>query len=380
MSRENSVEVKIKRTTIIAFIFILAVFVQAITAQYESSGFLSQIKYLICMIGVATCLIYMNKRNKFFVFKYEFKNVMWIIVVFAFISLVRGISSNHFTGRTIQELLFLIIPILYAYCLLNSLEYKTIDKCMFISLILCMMGYFIELDMNFKDIILGIKSMNFLESYSMLESSAFAGVSIVLSMYFIYFNRNRIGAVLSIVFVILTFKRLAIIFMLFILVIRFAFKCNKNVNRNMLSIIKVIVFGLGIGYFILMIPENVSRLYELYNIDMYKLTMARTYRFKLIYNSMDFINSGLGSTYAYTMPIYNVTLEMDFIKLLFEVTPVGVYIFVNNLMNIAKKNWYCMLLMLFQFFNMITSHSLVSVFSWLFFYITIGCIIYKENE
>lgn len=380
MSREKVINLKIKKTTIIAFIFILAVFIQAITAQYESIGFVSQLKYLVCTIGIVTCLIYMNKRNKFLIFKYEFKNVMWVIVTFASITLFKIIFSSHFTGRTVQELLFLIIPILYAYCLLNCLEYKTIDKCMFIILILCMMGYFIELGMNFKDIILGIKSMSFSESYSMLESSAFAGISIVLAMYFIYFKRRKVSTILSIIFVILTFKRLAIIFMIFILIIRLFFYCDKKVKRSILNIIKITVFFIGVGYFIIMIPKNVNKIYELYNIDLYKLTMARTYRFKLIYNSIDFINSGLGSTYAYTMPIYGVTLEMDFIKLIFEVTPVGTWILVNNFMNIAKKNWYCMFLMLFQFFNMITSHSLVSVFSWLLFYITIGCIIYKKKE
>ena len=38
-----------------------------------------------------------------------------------------------------------------------------------------------------------------------------------------------------------------------------------------------------------------------------------------------------------------------------------------------------MILMLFQFLNLITSHSLTSVFSWVIFYITIGCILYKND-
>jgi|GEM_PF-6048418 len=128
-----------------------------------------------------------------------------------------------------------------------------------------------------------------------------------------------------------------------------------------------------------MIPENVDKINNMFNIDLYKLTMSRTYRFKLIYNRANFINTGLGSTYSYMMNLYKVSLEMDMIKLLIEVTPIGVIIFVNNMFNTVKKNWYCMILMLFQFLNLITSHSLTSVFSWVIFYITIGCILYKND-
>ena len=41
-----------------------------------------------------------------------------------------------------------------------------------------------------------------------------------------------------------------------------------------------------------------------------------------------------------------------------------------------KKNLYCTILMGYMFLNMITSHSLASMFTWIIVFITIGTIQY----
>ena len=370
---------KIKIKIVIIFMFILSVLVQAFTAEYESIGFVSQLKYIICCLTILVCLFSMYKTNTTNIFKYEFKNVVWIIFVFAIISLIRSLFAYSFTTRTLQELLFLLIPVLFAYGILNTLSHKIIDKCMLFTLIALLIGYFLEIDMGISDFIREFTTMSFSDSYSPFESSTFAGVSIAIAMYFLYFRRNKLGFILSILFVVLTFKRLALLFTIFLIFIPKIFNYNNTVSRSILNVIKIGTFLLTLGYFLMMIPENVDKIYNLFNIDLYKLTMSRTYRFQLIYNKSNFINTGLGSTFNYMMNRYGVTLEMDFIKLLIEVTPMGVFIFINNMCNIVKKNWYCMFLMLFQFLNLITSHSLASMYSWIIFYITIGCILYGDK-
>lgn len=367
----------IRISSIIIFMYSISVLIQVFTAEYESVGIVSQLKYIFFLLTSFICISHMNKSRKINMFRYEFKNVLWIIISFIIISVVRAIYVRSFTNRTLQELLFLFIPILFAYCILNTLNKRQIDKCMLFTLIISIAGYFMEINMSFSEFILALTNMSFSNSYSMLESSTFAGVSISIAMYFLYFRENKVGFVLSIIFVILTFKRLALLFVIFLIFIPKIFEVNKKVNRTILIYIKLIILFLIIGYFFIMIPNNVIRINDMFNIDLYKLTMSRTYRFKLIYDAVNFSNSGLGSTYKYMMDLYNVSLEMDMIKLLIEVNLIGVMIFINNMCNIAKKNWYCMILMLFQFINLITSHSLASVFSWIIFYTTIGCIIYK---
>lgn len=369
----------IKVSSIIIFMYSISVLIQSFTAEYESSGFISQLKYVVFLLTCGICLLYMNKTRKFKVFRDELKSILWIIASFAIISIIRSIWSRHFTTRTIQELIFLLIPILFAYCILNTLDKNKIDKCMMFTLVISIVGYFIEIDMGLNEFIKALSSMSFSNSYSMLESSTFAGVSITIAMYFLYFRSNKFGFILSIIFVILTFKRLALVFMVFLIILPKIFNYNRKVNYKLVNYIKIGTLALTIFYFVIMIPENVEKINNMFNIDLYKLTMSRTYRFKLIYYKPNFINTGLGSTYSYMMRLYEVSLEMDMIKLLIEVTPIGVFIFINNMVNIVKKNWYCMILMLFQLFNLITSHSLASVFSWVIFYITVGCILYNND-
>ena len=369
----------IRRSTVIMFMYILTIFVYAFTAEYESVGWLSQVKYILSICTIIICVLYMNKSKQINIFKYEVKSVIWIIGAFAVISLIRSIYINSFTIRTFQELLFLLIPVIFSYCILNTLNKKQIDKCMISTLIIFMIAYFGEINMGFSEFISALTSMSFSNSYSMLESSTFAGSSIAISMYFIYFKKNKLAYLASIFFVILTFKRLAIVFVIFLIFVIKLFNYNKKVNYYALNSIKIIILLITILYYLIMIPKNVEYINSLFNIDLYKITMSRTYRFSLIYNRPMFINTGLGSTFTYLMNRYGVTLEMDFIKLLIEVTPIGLWIFINNMCNIVKKNWYCMLLMLFQFFNLITSHSLASTFAWTIFYLTIGCVLYKNE-
>lgn len=379
MISKNRKSNTIKVSSLIIFIYSITVLIQVFTAKYENSGFMSQLKYIMFLATCGVCILYMNKYKKFKVFQYEFKSVLWIIISFAIISIIRALYVKSFTNRTIQELLFLLIPILVSYCILNTLDKRKIDKVMMFTLIVSIMGYLVEVNMGVAEFIQALLSMSFSDSYSMLESSTFAGISISTAMYFLYYRSNKLGCILSIIFVILTFKRLAIVFVIFLIFVPKIFNCNKKVNYTLMNYIKIGIILITFCYFTIMIPENVDKINNMFNIDLYKLTMSRTYRFKLIYNRANFINTGLGSTYSYMMSLYKVSLEMDMIKLLIEVTPIGVIIFVNNMFNTAKKNWYCMILMLFQFLNLITSHSLTSVFSWVIFYITIGCVLYKND-
>lgn len=379
MEAGNDKMYPIKIRNIIIVLFILTCIIQGVTAPMESVGFISQLKYIMCIITIGFCLIPMIKTNRIYIFKYELTNILWIILIFFVISIIKSILVYSFTSRTIQELIFLLIPPLFAFGILNTLDFRTVNKCMQIALIIFMIGYFLEIGLNISEFFQAFKTMNFSDSYSALESSTFAGVSIAMAMYFLYFRENKIARMLSVCFVIFTFKRLSLLFTLFLLILPKIFNFNKKVNKSILLILKILVFGISIGYYLIMIPENVQKIDTLFNIDLYKITMSRTYRFSLIYNKPDFLNTGLGATFSYMKSLYGVALEMDMIKLLIEVTPIGAFIFINNMFNIVKKNWYCMVLMLYQLFNLITSHNLANIFSWIIFYITLGCILYANT-
>lgn len=369
---------KIKYSTINAFILIIAVTVQAFTANVEEAGFISMLKYLICCIGIAYSIIVIKRKTK--VFKYELNNVIIVSIVFLIISLIKVLVYGNFISRTFYELFFLLLPVTYAYFILNTLSYKIIERSMFAILVICFIGYLVSLKMSIPMILTGLRTMSFSNSYSMLESHSFAGISIALALYYLYFRKNKMGMILSVLFVIMTFKRLAVITVIILIFLPKFIDSNKKVNKRILNVAKISIFVIGVLYFWAMVPSNLVLVDKVFNIDLKMLTMGRTYRFLYAYNGIGFRNGGLGATYTYLMNNYQMSLEMEICKLILEVTPVGVAVFINNFYNTAKENVYCFIVMTYLFFNMITSHCLTSVFSWLIIYITFGMIEYKQYE
>lgn len=148
---------------------------------------------------------------------------------------------------------------------------------------------------------------------------------------------------------------------------------NRPVKRWMLRTIQIGFFALTLFYFAMMIPDNAAWIQANLGINLDKFTMGRTYRFQLIYDS-NFVSTGLGSTYAWMEPRYGIFMEMDLLRLMFEVTFVGVAVMIWGYLDTARRSWYCMLVMLYQFLNLLTSHSLMSVAAWTMNFLTIGCI------
>ena len=147
----------------------------------------------------------------------------------------------------------------------------------------------------------------------------------------------------------------------------------------MISLAKVFFLLATIVYFYIMIPANVQWIKTELGIDLYKITMSRTYRFWCIYAN-DFSSNGFGSTYTFMMNRFGVALEMDLIKILFEMGIVGLIAIINQFFNIVRKNWYCFVIMIYIFMNLLFSHSMADMFGWLLLYIIIGCIEYKKTN
>lgn len=374
------INTKIKYSDIIAFLFIIAYLVRGLTAEYESAGFISQVKYIVGMICCAFAMYgTLSIRKKERVFRKELTSILLVVLAFGILSCGYSISSNRFCYRTIQELIFMAFPVLIAYGILNQLSAKKIEKCMSYILYISIICYVIQLGMNFNQLVIAFAGMKFNDSYSALESSSFAGISIALAIYFLYYRSNKLSLVLSVLFVIMTFKRLAVVFVIFLLLFPRITRKDTEINRYLLLLTKL---GFVVGtlmVFVLFIPENVTYILNNYGIDLEKFTMTRTYRFNLLYNS-NFTSAGLGSTTEYLLSHYGIGLELELIRLRYEVGILGLIIFVNNYFNIVKKNRYCYIVMVYLFLNFLTSHSLADVFGWTIIFTTIGSILYKNEK
>lgn len=365
-------------STVNAVLFLVAVFVQIFTIQYESEGMISKLKYLVCGAGIGVGLLTMAWERTRPVMLRELGQVLFIVTVFLIITGLRVLDAGYSNNRTVVETMLIVLPIVYAFTIINTLKLRQIDACMMVILLASMTAYFANLHMGLGQIISALLTMNPSASYSALESSSFAGISVALALYYLYFRRNKLGCVLSFIFVFLTFKRLAMVTALVLLVLPRFLDCSKPVSRRTLRLTKVMIFVVSLAYFWLMTPAVTSWMQTYWNFDLSSFTMARSWRFELLWNNPNFVNTGLGSTWTFLNECYGFSLEMDIVRLLIEVTPIGVAIFINNMFNLVRSNRYCFIVMLYLFFNLITSHSLANMFSWLMYYIIFGTIIHRS--
>lgn len=360
-------------------IFLITILVQVVTIQYESDGLVSQVKYLVCLVGILIGAATLFYKKKNVVMTYELGKILQICFVFLVITIFFSLFARQYNNRAGTELVLMVLPIVYAFFLVNVLSAKQINACMGIILLISMCVYLFDLHMGFGEFVSALFSMNPEESYSGLESSTFAGVSIALALYYLYYRNNRFFCFLSVLFVFFTFKRLAMLVVILLIFLPKIVDCSKEVNKKTLFFAKIFIMGFSVGYFILLTPEVTSWIQNHWNFSLDDFTMGRSWRFRLVYKNPNFINTGLGSTWSFLHNYWDFSMEMDIVRLMIEVTPLGVFLLINNMLDIVKKNRYCFIVMIYLIFNLITSHSLASMFSWLMFYLIIGTIIYRDS-
>lgn len=371
---------KVTRNDLNLFVYFLVIITQVLTINYESAGLISYLKYIICIIGIIYSFVLMISQNsEERLMKIEVRHLLIVPTLFLLISLFKIMTVRHFSMRLVNELMFMYLPILYAYGLINTLNFKQIEKAMFGTLIISFLGYLFNLNLQ-GGLLAAISSISFSNSQSMFESSQFAGTSITVALFYLYYRKNKLATILSVVFVFLTFKRLAILTVIILIILPKIMDLTKPASKGTFRIFVIVTFIMSILYFNLMIPENRELANTIFKNGIDNFTMGRYWRFSLLYNNPRFVNYGLGSTYDFLEKLYSFALEMDICRLFIEIGYVGTFVFIYNYFYSAKKNMYCMLLMSYLFFNMITSHSLAAMFTWIIVFITIGTIEYINPE
>lgn len=341
---------------------------------------IDDLKYVFMILSILLLIFenrFIEKQNpkkiykKFFV--KELKNINIVIFIFTFISLISILINQNYTTETIKEIFYLWIPGIYAFLLLNKLSIKDMDKY-FTTLLICFIfGYYLEIYdklsiSNFMDI-------SYADSYSPFESAYVSGAFTSIFLYFLYRN-SKLRSTISFIFVMLSFKRLSILFCIVISILYYVFDMKKNVCKKNIIIIKIIFIILPIIIYFYLRPQNIYYINTLFNIDLDKILMGRARIFNEVLES-GFISYGYGSTTDLVLKIFpeDGHLHLDLVKIFMEMTVVGLIIFVNNIWNVAGRNRYAILIMMYEFLNLLTSHSLRGVFSWTITYLIIGIIL-----
>lgn len=357
--------------------FVLTFAIKASTDQLYIQGEISSTivysKYVTAAICCVTAFVEMYDQGEH-IFIREFDELSCICALFTAESLILSAQHGSVDSEVLNELMRLIMPVILAYVVLNSLTEHQINACMIWVLIVCIIGYLLNL-MRSGVTLASLAEMNFSTSESPTEDSGFAMISLVLALYFLYFRENVILSVISVVFCILTFKRLAIVICLLAVIISCFFPklMNLSISPHIRTVLKILTIALTGLWYWLLLPQQQPLFIHMFGEDPTILTSGRSSVLRYLL-SEHFRSYGFGSATAFIYRTWHVPFEMDLIKIALELTPFALVIFIWLFWDIAGTSFWGYCIVGYLMLNMITSDSLSSNFSFVLMYIMIGLV------
>lgn len=368
---------KIKIKTLLFVLLILAYCLTSSDSGVDESPAIKYGVLLMCIMYSA--YDYYKKSNRKSYMKKEYQGLLIFVGIIIFYSLIRSIISSKFSFRTIQEVIFLVSPMIYGYFVINTWSKHDIDKALKKGLIISFVCYIISLGMSLQEIYIALVNANFGTSYSELESFTYCGLALGFCLYFCYYNNNKLYTILSVLFVVMTFKRLFMVIAVVLLIIsQFKFRENR-INKSVFRIVVASLFIFAIVYFIIMQPQMVPVIKDKYGVDIAQITMRRSDRMRWLVNS-DFKSYGFGSTTEYMYRLFIGALEMETSKIIIELGYLPVLAFLYFYMKFAKSNVYVFVYMFLMMLNMVVSSGLTGTFSWCIVFISISMISIYPKE
>lgn len=324
--------------------------------------FFIHLLFLICIFIKNKC-----KRNNN---KMEFSRLLLFIVPIVCYSLFLQFIHSSYLTQTLKDFLYIICPILYVYLIANTnsdKDYSFYFKTEFIVASLIFMIRAIPL------LSLGnLLSISFVNSYSPFEAIGNSDTFLMLFLYF-YLKKDKKIALISFLFLFLSFKRIHLLFAILIPFIVFLLKKYKiSKINNWIYCTTIIFFLVSPSIIRLIVNDNFATwFYEVTAINLNSFTMGRLYTINII-EDYHYTNLGLGTISSllqelrFSNPWLADDLHCDLMRIYLEGTFVSLFLLVYNYFKITKKNIYNYLLMVFIFVTMFSSHLLTSFIFWIY--------------
>ena len=360
-----------------AIFFVLTFLIKALVddafTRGDVSSTIAYTKYITAAIACLAALGYALKHGEH-VFVREFNRLVIILVVFTVVSFAFQVTLSYFSTSVLIELVKIAIPALLAYAMLNALSPKALYRCMVGVLLVSILGYLLTLiheGIGFSDIM----ASDFANSESASESSTFSGIFLVLTFYFAFFRQNKVWLVLSSLFCIITFKRLAIVAVLFALVVSFFAPrlMRVEVPRGAIVTLKLLTIVAAALWTWMLLPEQQALFIQLLGDTPSHFSMGRSDVLAYLVNS-GFQSYGFGSANEVAKAVFAAPFEMDLTKIAIELTPVVMVAFVWLFWDVAGTSLWCVVIIGYFMVNMITSDSLTSNFCLTLAYMTCGLV------
>ena len=332
----------------------------------SSANVVVRLKYIFLFVALSASMLDMLRNKNINVFRAETNTLVFVWILFVSISIIQIMFSGIVGSNTIIALLELLLPIVSAYCILNTLSHRQISALVVCALFSSIVGYSAEL--AFRGVsISAVYESSYIDSYSPTESHYFAGMFTAICLYFGYFRSKKVLGLLALVFTILTFKRVSIIFAVMAFVLPAIIDKDKRLPKWTAPLF-VLLFCLIVLTYYLFLTPSFSNLFEsLFGESQYSFSMARSSLLSQLMNS-GFTPYGYGSSIDYL----NEDIEMDLIRIGFELGPLAVGCFIAGYWRITNCHLYSCFVMLYEFVTVIASHSLSGVFSWTIIFVLLG--------
>ncbi len=290
-------------------------------------------------------------------FTFEMKCIFAAAISLIFITLIY-MAFNGLANNWIVQIYFMLAPLLFAYTIFrNDWSVERFKHIINFSLFIVSVYYMVFI---IQKIVRGnaISEFSFIASKGPFENEV---AHFYLLMYIFYtFNGNYKLRAVSAVFCILAWKRLCIIYLIFITIVGLMRTRNKRVKIGYMIGIALFFTILGV----LMqytVSEEFGRWFnDLTGLDFVDFSNFRYYTIRKAVSG-EILSRGLGSFFTIRVPWYGHfvkgSIHNDLLRLYLEVSVVGLFIYLFFTSIIAKRR-YSMFVILYMFIELAGSHML----------------------
>lgn len=350
-------------------------------------GSVDNIRYIVILLSVIIYYIslFLMKAYTHSLYTQLQKNFFVILILlgllYLFSVLQAGSVDMRIGLRTYVQLMLLLIPVVYAFGIVNIFSIYTLQRLFCLILVIHICIYvFLEIGVSNFFNLNNFIHISFMQSNSPYESNATPGGFIAIFIflnYFRHFYKNKTQStilnicwIISFLFVLLTFKRPMILFALCVFFVDCFFPLRKKIKPVWIFISSLFFTVITFIYTKILKGEIVIP-----GLNLYDFTTGRTYILSL-WKDFGFLSFGYGSSFE----LIGRYLEMDLVQMAMEIGYIAVFCFALTYFYIARNNFYSFLIIFFQFVNMLVGSSIPDVLQWTLFFVTIFAIVKSEND
>ncbi len=339
-------------------------------------GYLSQIYYLGTMILFCAMNAFILFRKGRLKYKGERElklGASYVLVFFLISSFIQCIHLD-FQLYLISGIIRIALPIINAFLFVNAVDDK--DQNAFFDVLLArFVVHFLWSNIsNFN--LRSLLSISWGESFSSYESSM-AHDFIIMEMYYLFRNERR-KSLICMILCMLSMKRISFIMAPVIFIFSRKIPIGIKVKKGLLLALKSAAIISPIILILIYTSEFQNWFLSVFHISLNTLMSGRPRIYEIMRDNMPYIN-GYGSINSfleqYVMfqfgTTWNAILHNDFLRIFYETTIVGLVVVANNLVEIAKKEYWLYFMIMYLFLVAITSHIFNYFSVWVTFYMIV---------